>query len=103
MQKAARVGDIIAGHDSCPAVAIRTGSPTVFVGGRPAARVGDVGNAHSCDNVEFLHPSHAPEIITGSAKVFINGRPAARVGDATTCLDGITSTITTGDGSIFWA
>lgn len=103
MQKAARVGDTIAGHDFCPPVTIATGSPTVFIGSRPAARVGDIGTAHGCDNIEYMHPNHQPTITTGSSKVFIDGRPAARLGDQTTCLDGITSTITTGDGSVLWA
>lgn len=103
MQQAAKVGDTIKGHDDCPDVTIKTGSPTVFVNGKPAARVGDIGYSHGCDNIEYLHPMHAPVITTGSSKVFINGKPAARVGDSTSCLDGIISHISSGGGSVFWA
>jgi uncharacterized Zn-binding protein involved in type VI secretion len=49
------------------------GCPTVLIGGRPAAVVGD---ATFC-----VGPPNA--IILGSINVMIGGKPAARVGDAT--------------------
>ncbi|UBV44827.1 PAAR domain-containing protein (plasmid) [Deinococcus taeanensis] len=78
MPPAARLGD----QHVCPQSTgwtphvggpINAGSPTVFVGGRPAARVGD-----SCVCVG------PPDSITqGSGTVRINGKPAARLGDRT--------------------
>lgn len=53
---------------------IITGSPNVFIGGRPAARVGDQG---VCGAITSL--------VTGSETVFINNRPAHRVGDLNSC------------------
>ncbi len=49
------------------------GAPTVFIGGLPAARVGDM-----CTCVG------PPDVIAaGSSTVFIAGMPAARLGDST--------------------
>lgn len=52
---------------------ISAGSPTVLIGGQPAARVGD-----SCVCV-----GPPDTVAQGSSTVFINGKPAARMGDAT--------------------
>jgi uncharacterized Zn-binding protein involved in type VI secretion len=49
------------------------GSPNVFIGGLPAARV--------TDPVTCVGPPDT--IVVGSATVFINGLPAARMGDQT--------------------
>lgn len=50
-----------------------SGSANVFIGGKPAARVGDT--------LTCVGP---PDTITqGSSGVFINGKPAARLGDGT--------------------
>lgn len=52
---------------------IIAGSPNVFIGGLPAARVGDP--------LTCVGP---PDVIAmGSTSVLINGRPAARMGDQT--------------------
>jgi uncharacterized Zn-binding protein involved in type VI secretion len=48
-------------------------SPNVFIGGLPAARVGDLA---SC-----IGP--ADVLAKGSSTVQINGKPAVRLGDAT--------------------
>lgn len=45
------------------------------MGGKPAARLGDIGSGHGC----HFPPSPAVE---GSPNVFINNRPAVRQGDA---------------------
>jgi uncharacterized Zn-binding protein involved in type VI secretion len=75
---AARVGDL----HSCPMVTgvvphvggpVAAGSPTVLIGGMPAARAGD-----TCTCVG---PSDT--IAKGSATVTIDGMPAARMGDTT--------------------
>ena len=49
------------------------GSPTVLIGGMPAARVGDM-----CQCV-----GPPATIAMGSSKVMIGGMPAARMGDQT--------------------
>jgi len=79
MQPAARVGD--AGLPHCTAYVIATGSPTVFINNRPAARLGDVSTLHKKPGGKTCIP-HVATIVTGSSTVFINGQPAARVGDA---------------------
>ncbi|MFT8947963.1 MAG: PAAR domain-containing protein [Acetobacter aceti] len=50
-----------------------TGSPNVFINGRPAARVGDRATCQGPPD----------KISEGSATVFINGKPASRMGDRT--------------------
>ena len=52
---------------------ITSGTPTVMIGGMPAATVGSV-----CTCV-----GPPDTIVTGSAKVMIGGKPAARLGDTT--------------------
>lgn len=50
------------------------GAPTVFIGGQPAARVGDM----------LICTGGPPDtLVKGSATVMIGGMPAARMGDAT--------------------
>ena len=77
---AARLGDTTA-HGGT----IVAGCSTVFIGGRPAARVGDM---HTCP---MLNPTNPPTphvggpIVMGSPTVIIGGMPAARVGDMATC------------------
>ncbi|NTW49346.1 MAG: hypothetical protein HGB19_06400 [Chlorobiales bacterium] len=71
MLPAARVGDMIvsAATQGAPVPIIPPGSPTVLIGGMPAARMGD-----SCG---------ADAIVKGSMTVLIGGMPAARAGDLT--------------------
>jgi len=52
---------------------ILLGSPTVLIGGLPAARITDMATCVGPPDV----------IIIGSATVLINGLPAARMGDQT--------------------
>ncbi|HEU5486935.1 MAG TPA: PAAR domain-containing protein [Microlunatus sp.] len=75
---AARVSDPT-GH---PGVILPPGSPTVLIGGLPAARVGD---QHACSFPGT--PPHPPSPIVGpgSPTVLIGGMPAARMGDLTGC------------------
>lgn len=49
------------------------GEPTVFIGGMPAARVGDMATCTGPPD----------SIVMGSATVLIGGMPAARMGDLT--------------------
>jgi len=81
-QSAARVGDmhvcpmVTPGVPPIPHVGgpISKGAPTVFIGGMPAARVGDM--------CVCVGPPDA--IALGSFKVLIGGSAAARMGDKTT-------------------
>ena len=71
---------------------IVSGSPNVFVGGKPAARVGDVGvHAACCGPNRF-------EIVGGDGSVMINGRPAAKIGSETRHCGGTGSIITGSTG-----
>lgn len=54
-----------------------SGSNNVFINGKPAARVMDLGVAVPCCS------SNTYAIIKGSSTVFINNQPAARIGDMT--------------------
>ncbi|MES3154015.1 PAAR domain-containing protein [Sphingomonas faeni] len=86
MPQAARIGDM----EACPNGGnspIMTGAPTVFIEGRPAARVGDklnCGGGHT-------------QIESGSPTVMIEDSHAARIGD-TTCHKGA---LTTGAATVF--
>ncbi len=74
---AARMGDTTA-HGGT----IILGAPTVLIGGRPAARLGDM---HVCPLVTVLVPHVGGPISLGSATVLIGGMPAARMGDMAIC------------------
>jgi len=69
MGLAARVTDMIVSTatQGAPVPIIPPGSPTVLIGGMPAARLGD-----SCGT---------DAVMLGSMTVLIGGMPAARVGD----------------------
>ena len=91
MPQAARITDL----ETCPSGssgAIVTGASTVFIEGRPAARVGD---KLSCSG-------GATQIESGSPSVSIENSHAARITDTTCHKGAITSGATTvfiGDGS----
>jgi uncharacterized Zn-binding protein involved in type VI secretion len=60
------------------------GCPTVLIGGRPAARVGDM---HTCPMVTGSTPHVGGPIVgPSSPTVLIGGMPAARVGDMAACV-----------------
>lgn len=81
MPAATRTGDNDTGHDACPATALVSGSPNVFVNGKQLGRVGDPYAAHGC----VVHPPHVAHIASGSSTVRINGIPAGRIGDPIDC------------------
>jgi uncharacterized Zn-binding protein involved in type VI secretion len=54
------------------------GTPTVLIGGQPAARMGDLT---TCPLSEGPVPHVGGPIVTGSNTVLIGGKPAARSGD----------------------
>lgn len=68
---AARVTDQIVSSatQGAPVPIIPPGTPTVLIGGKPAATLGD-----SCG---------ADAIVKGSATVMVGGKPAARIADST--------------------
>jgi uncharacterized Zn-binding protein involved in type VI secretion len=77
---------------------IVTGSEDVIIGGKPAARVGDL---HTCPMVEPGPAPHVggPILRTGSTTVFINFQPAARVMDLCECT-GPADAIAAGEFSV---
>lgn len=81
MSNATRLGDLDTGHDACPATALVSASPNVFINGKAAGRVGDSYAVHGC----VSHASHSGVIAAGSASVFINGKAAGRIGDPVSC------------------
>ncbi len=80
-QPAARMGDMTA-HGG----AITVGFPTVLIGGKPAARMGDMHNCPMVTPGVPPVPHVGGPIIMGSVTVLIGGQPAARVGDTITCV-----------------
>lgn len=58
------------------------GSPTVLIGGKPAAVVGDL---HACALPPNSHQPTVSPFPMGSATVLFGGVPALRVGDACLC------------------
>lgn len=58
------------------------GSPTVLIGGKPAAVVGDL---HACSLPPNSHQPTVSPFPMGSATVLFGGVPALRVGDACLC------------------
>jgi len=85
-ERYACVGDLVqspACAHGCPACPhpvtgrIETGSASVQVRGRPAARVGDGGTHARCCGANTF------KIVAGDESVLIDGRPAARRGDRT--------------------
>jgi uncharacterized Zn-binding protein involved in type VI secretion len=77
---AARVGDPTA-HGG---IIVGPGVPTVMIGGKPAAVLGDM---HTCPMVTGVVPHVGGPILPPcSVTVLIGGRPAAVVGGMATCV-----------------
>lgn len=77
MAAAARVGD----STNHGGVVVGPGDPTVLIGGKPAAVLGDT---QSCPMDSAGHPPTS-SFITGSATVLIGGKPALRITDTSAC------------------
>ena len=90
-QPAARLGDPTA-HGG----AITSGNPTVLIGGRPAATVGD---AHVCP-VCSPGPHVGGPVLGGAPTVLIGGRPAARVGDPCACAAPAPDVVVSGEPTV---
>ncbi|EKO3542350.1 PAAR domain-containing protein [Vibrio parahaemolyticus] len=81
MPAVTRQGDGCTGHGAFPPRNSTTGSPSVFVNGKPIHRVGD-GWAVHCDP----SPScHGGSLAAGSGSVYANGQAIGRVGDPVDC------------------
>jgi uncharacterized Zn-binding protein involved in type VI secretion len=78
MPPAARLGDPT-GH---PGVVTGPGVPTVLIGKKPAAVVGDM---HTCSMPPLAGPHPPSPFPKGSLTVLISGRPALRMGDMSGC------------------
>jgi uncharacterized Zn-binding protein involved in type VI secretion len=76
--QAARVNDLT-DHSG---IIVGPGVPTVVIGGRPAAVMGDLVQCPMFVSPGVPHVGGP--IMTGSSTVLIGGRPAARVGDMVT-------------------
>src|SRR6266540_2797939 len=74
----ARVGDLTTHGGAITG----PGCLTVFIGGKPAAQVGDM---QVCPLIDVLKPHVGGPITIGSPSVFIGGLPAARINDMTQC------------------
>lgn len=84
MPAVSRLGDTCTGHGCFPARPNLAGSPSVFVNGQAAHRLGDAWVPHTCGN-----NTHAGETVGGSASVYVNGKPLARIGDDVSCGSGL--------------
>ena len=85
MPAVVRLGDTCSGHECFPSRQNVSGSQNVFVNAKPAVRVGDAWDIHSCTHPEMPHGSHAGTQAGGSSTVYVNGRKLARVGDSISC------------------
>lgn len=81
MAAVVRLGDTCSGHGAFPPRANDSGSPNVFVNGKPVHRQGDHWVTH-CDPTPVCHDS---VLSGGSSTVFVNGKPVGRVGDDVAC------------------
>lgn len=93
MPAVARVGD--QGIPHCSSYTLATGSPDVFVNGRPVAFNGTSSTLHLTP-FRKCRP-HVSQVIARPRDVFVNGRPIACVGDS---LSGCTA-IATGSPDVF--
>ena len=93
----ARSGDTCTGHDCFPPRAAASGSPSVFVNGKPAHRQGDSWQVHTCTHPETPHGSHGGTLASGSSSVYVNGRQLGRIGDPVSCG----STVASGSNNVF--
>lgn len=86
-------GATCTGHGSFPPRKSLEGSGDVFVGGKPAHRVGDAWAVH-CPPKGSCHDG---KLAQGSSTVFVNGKPLGRIGDQIDCG----SVIAEGDQTVF--
>lgn len=90
---AARLGDRCTGHGCWPSRVSISGSPTVFINGKPAHRQGDAWAVHCCPK----KGCHGSVLAAGSPVVYTDGRQQGRVGDPVACG----SRVLTGSPNVF--
>jgi len=83
------------GVPHCTPYAIATGSPNVFVNGKPVATLGSISTPH-LTYAKKCFP-HVAAVSFGSTSVFVNGLPIARLGDPLTFC----TFIATGSPTVF--
>ena len=91
MPAATRKGDSCSGHECFPPRSSTSGSPNVFVNGKPWHRQGDGWEVHTCTHPKVPHGSHGSSLASGSSSVFVNGMQAGRVGDPVACGSSVAS------------
>lgn len=85
-----RLGDKTAGLSGThawQATPSDSGSPTIFINGKAAIRIGDHYTTHSMPNPPVA--PHDAVSAQGSTTVFFNGLAVTRVNDLTSCTDKI--------------
>lgn len=93
MPAVTRLGDTCTGHADFPPRESTSGSPNVFVNGKPAHRQGDSWAVH-CNSVPVCHGG---TLASGSSSVYVNGRQLGRIGDSVSCG----STVASGSSNVF--
>lgn len=77
---AARVGDtVITGHGCTSATTIASGSQTVFINGKPAARQFDNLTPHTIEDGTKCVPHVGTQVLGGQLNILVGGLPLARV------------------------
>lgn len=93
-RKLVLVGDIGTDHEGFPPTPVISGSPTVIIDGKPAARQGDPLAPHTKPD----NSPHPRAIAEGSGSIMIDGKPAALTGHAVDC-GGVVIGSASGEGS----
>ena len=69
MPAVTRKGDSCTGHSCFPPRNSTSGSPNVFVNGKPAHRQGDSWETHCCTHTDCPHGCHSGSLASGSSSV----------------------------------
>ena len=101
MPSAVRKDDMDSGHDGFPPRSVLSGSPNVFINGKPSSRVTDNMGSHNknvpeisygvdeegnpVEIITMVNVTHSGTISSGSPNVFVNGLAKARIGDSLSC------------------
>lgn len=91
------IGTCSVGAPCCPHGRVGTcyGDTNVFINGKMAIKVGDIGNCNCPHGGSF-------KTIDGSSTVNVNGLPLNKIGDSTPCIVcGIAGNIVSGSENVF--
>ena len=91
MPAVTRKGDSCTGHSCFPPRNSTSGSPNVFVNGKPAHRQGDSWETHCCTHTDCPHGCHSGSLASGSASVYVNGKKLGRIVDSVDCGSAVAS------------